>query len=194
VFPWAHQKLGQALYRTGALDASVAALRTAVEQQPDFPEAYLDLGRSLYDMGALAEVVDAYEQAIRLGRGRFPEAHWGLGRALRDLGDLDGAVDAFRTAISEAPQLAEARSAIAQRPTYALALHDLGVALYDRGSLREASDALRDAIRHADGPFPAAHLNRGTVLFDLGSIDEAGVRTCARRPQRRVPGRPLQPR
>src|SRR4029077_8275579 len=106
--PWAHHRLGVALYQAGHLEESSARLRPAITQQPVFPDAHLNLARSLYDYGDLSGVVETCEKVIAAHGKEFPQAHHLLGRALYELGDLDSAVGALGSALAADPTIAEA--------------------------------------------------------------------------------------
>ena len=193
--PWAHHRLGVALYQTGQLDESIAELRRAIEQQPVFPDAQLDLARSLYDYGDLNGVVETCETVIAEHGRRIPRsASSAWARALRDWRSGRGAGrpwarpprqpdDGRSASRSRSRALRPGRSgrrhqfvprgdrAAARLP--AGASRPRALRSTKAASLKKRSTSLRRATGDGQSSFPSAWHNLGVALYDLGEIDEA---------------------
>jgi tetratricopeptide (TPR) repeat protein len=121
------------------------------------------------------------------------ETHNALGVAYVQLGRVPDALDQFRTALTLAPDHAQAaynigviamgqqrmsdaiasfEKAIAARPDYAEAHNNLGVAFQATGRDDEAARQFREALS-ARPSHAAAHNNLGRLLLTRGSVSEA---------------------
>jgi tetratricopeptide (TPR) repeat protein len=155
---------GLALKNQGKPDEAVAALRQAVEIDPDSPQAYQALGSVLRKQGRLEEAAAAFFHLVRLQPERA-EAYLSLGTVLREQVQLERALAVLREALRLRPDLAEAHL-------------QLGLALTDQGLLEEAESALREALRLQ--PDRVAALGQlGSLLEELGQAEE-GRRLVAR--------------
>src|SRR5262249_23474210 len=86
----------------GRLAEAEAALRKAIDLQPDYAQAHYNLGLALRNQGKLAEAEAAFRKAIEL-QPDFAEAYVGLGLALKNQGKLAEAVKAYRRAVELKP-------------------------------------------------------------------------------------------
>jgi cytochrome c-type biogenesis protein CcmH/NrfG len=91
-------KLADLSAELGDWDAAIAAMRQAIEHDPENALAWCKLGDVLTSsMQQLEDARAAYEEAIRIRPG-YVEAWTGLGEALRLLDDDGGASAALRKA------------------------------------------------------------------------------------------------
>ena len=105
-----------------------------------------------------ADVIDAYERALRMDAGRV-DALLNCGALHYEDGNLERASDCFRRAIGVAPQ-------------NALAHFNLGSVLEEMGQLEEARRCLRQSVR-LDPSNADAHYNLAFVCEKLGAVAEA---------------------
>jgi tetratricopeptide (TPR) repeat protein len=194
----AYSNLGHALVERGQPREALAALRTALELNPDYAQAHDGLGKALAEMGRLDEAIAAYRRAIEL-KPALAEAHCNLGVALGHKGRLDEAVAAYRQAIRHKPGLIQAhfnlgidltasgrldeaiaayRQVIRLKPDYPMPHYDLGLALWMKGRLDEAIAEYRRAIE-LKPDYAEAHCNLGDCLRYRG--DFAGALAATRR-------------
>jgi Flp pilus assembly protein TadD len=88
-------KLGLAQYRSGNLDASIAALRQAVGIEERFAEAYYLLGLCLSDLERHLEAIQALERAVALQpalappREKLADLYAGQGRHQEEVQQLE---------------------------------------------------------------------------------------------------------
>lgn len=146
-----------ALYRSGKLDAAVAALRLLADQQPQDAQLFFYLGTAELQRRDASEAARWLERSLSLAAN--PNSANNLGLALLDLGQNERAL----TALDQAVRL---------RPGYADAHYNRGTTLQALGRLDEALRSYAEAIRlrpdHAN-----AHNNRGVVLRLLRRAEEA---------------------
>jgi spermidine synthase len=158
-----HLAAGIDRLRRGQYEAAVAALATAVTEQPASPSAHFLLGEGYRGMGLCRPAVVAFREAVRQDAGLAAAWH-GIGRCLLRESDLDDAERALREAIRLDPLDAAARN-------------NLGTVRLRAGDLDAAERLFRDALG-ADPGLSAAHANLGLVLARRG--DPAAARDAYR--------------
>jgi tetratricopeptide (TPR) repeat protein len=89
---------GVALYYRGALDASLAAFRRAIELLPSYAEAHNNLGLVLSRMGKEKEATEAFQEALRIDPA-MSEVYNNLGFLYHTNGKFDRAAQMFGQAI-----------------------------------------------------------------------------------------------
>lgn len=142
------------------LAGAEAALRKAIELDPNDAKAYTNLGVALARQGKLEEAIAEYKQATHFDPNSAA-THTNLGSALARQGNLEEAV-------------AEHKQAIRISPTSTAAHTNLGSALARQGKLEEAIAAYRQALR-INSSFAEAHYNLGLALSTQGELDEAVI-------------------
>jgi tetratricopeptide (TPR) repeat protein len=153
-----HFNLGYALWKKGALDEAIAALKEAIRLKADFALAYSGLGVALADKGALDEAIAAHNKAIRL-KPDVALAYHNLGIALFRKGALDEAIAAYNQAIRLKPDEADFHGGLA-------------IASCEKGAHDEALAAIRNALRLDPGK-SHFHKDLGIILLEKGAWDEA---------------------
>jgi tetratricopeptide (TPR) repeat protein len=123
---------GVALYYRGAMEASLAAFRRAIELRPDYAEAHNNLGLVLSKMGKEQEATEAFQEALRLDPA-MAEVYNNLGFMYHTSGQLDRAVQMFGQAIQN-----DADSAVAYT--------NLGNSFYGMKQPEKAVEAWRRAL------------------------------------------------
>lgn len=183
-----------ALARKGLGDVTEAErlLRACVQLQPQRAEFHSNLANLLRASGRIADAEAAYRQALQVDR-RFKPARLGLIRTLNGAGAHsqaqveaaalvhDDATDAegwaeLAAAFKGQGKFSEAeaayRAALARRPSFAIARHNLGSLL---SQLERADEALREIDRAVEAGLKghAVHLNRAIALQQLGRFEES---------------------
>jgi hypothetical protein len=137
----AHLALGDALVRTGGLDAGIASYRQALRLDPDNPEAHTKLSRALYKQGLLDEAESACRRAIELAPDHA-EAYFRLGKILLARDGVKQAFEAFthsaeisRSGLPAAASEAEIRHKSAHDREQRQYLSDIGIARDAAGDL-----------------------------------------------------------
>jgi tetratricopeptide (TPR) repeat protein len=174
-------RLGEALERIGALDAAVAAYRTAVSEQPTFRKASNNLILALAKVGRGEEAVER-ARGLVAAAPKDPDRYFTLGLAQSEQNVAD-AIRSFRQALDLAPRHTLARYNLARvlnradrAPEAIEELHralaieprpetqyTLGVIYWHQGDLDRAIGALRAAVA-ADPTYADAHYTLGAVL------------------------------
>ena len=174
-------RLGEALERIGALDAAVAAYRTAASEQPAFRKASNNLILALVKVGRGEEAVER-AQALVAAAPKDPDRYFTLGLAQSEQNVAD-AIKSFRLALELAPRHTLARYNLAlvlnradRAPEAIEELHralaiepraethyTLGVIYWHQGDPDRAIGALRAAVA-ADPTYADAHYTLGAVL------------------------------
>ncbi len=77
-FPEAHLGLARALSETENLDKALNAVKTAKKYRPVYAEATTVEGRIYKEMGEYDSAIDAFDRAVKEGKGFQPEAYTGL--------------------------------------------------------------------------------------------------------------------
>ena len=159
--PEALYTLGVVYWQQGDADRAAAALKAAVEADPQSSEAQQTLGSVLAARGDWKGAADALRRAIAL-RPALPGAHETLARVLRESGETARATAELEEAerlrrAHELEQEAGVRTAVGTRKAEA-------------GDLIGALDEFRRATALFDGYAPA-HFQMGLVLRRLGQPD-----------------------
>jgi tetratricopeptide (TPR) repeat protein len=187
-----HNSLGNALRKTGDVDAAVWEYRRAIELAPEYDYPHFNIGSVLDEMGDLKGAVREYQKAIELNPDNA-DAHNNIGGILRRRGDLEGAIREFHKAIAIAPGSARAhhnlgkallrkgdvegairehRSAIQLEPVEAIAHSGLAIALQRKGDTEGAIREYRIAVE-LDPDWAGPHLNLGNMLKSRGDLENA---------------------
>jgi len=169
-----------------------AALRKAIELDPEEVEAYCSLGIVLAKQKKSDEAIAAFRKAIELDP-EFAGAYISLGAVLSEQKKPDEAMAAFNRAIELDPKFAQAyinlgivlfaqkkldeaiaayNRAIELEPENAGAYGNLGAALKQQNKLDEAIAAFRKVIE-IDPKFAGAYINLGSALKQQKKLDEA---------------------
>ena len=148
--------LGEALERIGALDAAVAAYRTAVAERPAFRKASNNLILALARAGKGEEAV-ARARALVVEAPEDADAYFTLGLAQSEQ-DVSAAIASFRRAL----QL---------DPGHTLARYNLARVLSRTDRISEAIEELTRAL--AIEPRPEAHYTLGVIYWHTGDLDRA---------------------
>ncbi|MFO1320079.1 MAG: tetratricopeptide repeat protein [Burkholderiales bacterium] len=151
----AHSNFGNALARSGRLQAAVGHFRQAIALDPSLADAYCNLGLALTVLGATDEAVFVLHQALALRPG-FVEAHVNLGGALLAQKRVGEATDAFTAALGIAAGHAGALTGVAQ-------------CLADQGRMTQAIAAYRRALAAAPD-FSSAYVNLGCAQLDAADV------------------------
>ena len=184
--------LGLVLRLKGDLEGAEPLLRQSIESEPRRAEFRTNLGNLLRAAGRLTDAEQQYRTALTIEptsrparlalarlliEGSVPAAAEQEARVLveRDPRDADAwvVVGAAQRALGH-PEEAEAsyRRALAVRPDFALARHNLGALL---GQAHRAEESLAELDRAAALGIAGRelHFNRGRALMELGRFDEA---------------------
>jgi Flp pilus assembly protein TadD len=111
-FPAARVGLARVLLDLRQTDEALAEIARARRDRPVYPEASAVEGRILRAMADPKGAVDAYQRAIREGRGFQPEAYAGLGILYEEEGKYEEAARAYRQSLA---QLADTEPIIYQK-------------------------------------------------------------------------------
>ena len=156
-FPEAYNNRANAYQAKGEVAEALADLDEAVRLKPDYATAYYNRGITRYDKGDLAGALKDYDEAIRLQPGYLDVAH-----DPSNAGD-DGESAEATTAVDEV---------IPERPNYAIAYNNRGLARYDKGDVRGALADFNEALRLMPN-LAAASFNRANLYYDKGDFDRA---------------------
>ncbi len=188
----AHNSLGIALSRTGALALAAEEFRTAVRLAPRFPAALYNLGITLSSLGQHSAAIGSLRSALAI-KPDFPEALQALAVALSAEGDIPAATEVLQTAVTAWPAMAtahnqlgtlylqqgneplavfHARRAAELAPSSAEFATSLGIALRTSGESAEASEVLRRAVS-LDRSSPLALRTLALTLQDRGDLEGA---------------------
>jgi tetratricopeptide (TPR) repeat protein len=130
--PVACVNLGTALHVIGDLDGAIAALREAIDGQPDYVIAYVTLGRLLEAKGDADGAIAALRTANRFTNTAY--AHLHLGNMLFRSGRRGEAIESYKKAVALDPKLG-------------MAHYNLGIALLEKKEcLDEAIASFQSAI------------------------------------------------
>ncbi|MEO7032492.1 MAG: tetratricopeptide repeat protein [Polyangiaceae bacterium] len=99
---FAHNNLGNLLFRKGKSDEAIGQFQEAIRLKPDLAEAYTSLGVAFGSKGKIEQAIRAFSEAIRRNPD-YPEAHYDLGIALLLRGEKDAAIIQYREAIRLKP-------------------------------------------------------------------------------------------
>ncbi|MFQ5413094.1 MAG: tetratricopeptide repeat protein, partial [Phycisphaerae bacterium] len=112
-------------------DRAVAALRAALDLQPESANTHYALAGALFDMRRFAEARHHLDEAVRIDPN-LVHAHYDLGALLVEQGEFESGIEHLRVAVKLAPDFADAH-------------YNLGVALAMTGRLAEAKRAIDHA-------------------------------------------------
>jgi len=155
-------ELGSLLGQTGDFPGAEAALRHAIQLQPDMAKAHYGLALTLIGdpqnkedwPGAIAEC----QEALKL-RPDYPEALNLLGAGLNKVAQPDAAIEVLERAIHLSPSFAQAH-------------FNLGLALESKDRLDDAAKEYRAAIA-AKGEYAEASSVLGRLLLRMGKTESA---------------------
>ncbi|MDD5275557.1 MAG: tetratricopeptide repeat protein [Methylovulum sp.] len=192
-----HSNLGEALRRTGQIDAGAISCRKALELNPDYVPARINLGCCLLQLKQPDEALATFQQALKQAPqdGRL---HGLRADALRELGRLQEARDAYQQALRKNPDDAHAHTnlgplllalgqwhkalehcqcAVGLTPEDGTAYMNLGRCLIAMEQLEEAMDAYATAYQHMP---QSATLrgNIGKVWLETGDLAQAEAWLC----------------
>ena len=140
------------------VDAEIAALATAIENNPDDIELRIDIGNVYYESHMYDQAMESYLVAVDMD-SMHAGAHLNLGSLYADLGRFDKAI-------------AELNVAHDLDPESAMILSNLGSAYYAAQKFNEAVDSFRRALE-IDPTSVEAHFNLGVAFADAQIFDEA---------------------
>ena len=189
----AHLQLGDALHRTGRIEAAAQEFARALILQPSGNAiARYDLGDCLLEEGHAAAAADQLAEAVRLDPANG-EASNNLGNALMALGRPQAAIPRYQAALALDPGAAKTRfnlgnalaatgdfrgaaaayaASLRRRPDNAAADFNLGNIEAQLGDLTAAIGHYEAALR-LDPAYVAAQDNLGNALFQEGRFAEA---------------------
>jgi tetratricopeptide (TPR) repeat protein len=188
----AHNIKGNILRQEGRLKEAVIEYQKALERDPNYEKAYYNLGVSVSDLGKWEEAREYFVKAIGLNPN-FGEAYAGLGLCALQAGKWDEAIEnlwrarelGYRPpAISVNLSYAyigkrdwekaeeEARRAVAEQPSLALAYNNLAVALAQQNEMEEARTVLEKSLEINSLDRDAVY-NLATVELSLNNQDRA---------------------
>jgi tetratricopeptide (TPR) repeat protein len=148
--------LGEALERIGALEAAIAAYRTALQQSPQYRKASNNLILVLVKAGKSEEAI-ARAQALVDAAPKDADRYFTLGLAQSEQ-NLDAAMTSFRRTLELDPR-------------HALARYNLGLALNRADRTSEAIDELKQAL--AVDSRAETHYMLGVMYSHQGEFDAA---------------------
>ena len=188
----AENNLGDALFKKGQVNESVAHFQKAVNIQPSNAEARNNLGGALLQQGRTNEAIIQLQKAVNL-QPDYAAAHNNLGDALFQTGQADEAKAHFLKALKIKPDYADAQNnlgtvllqkgdvdeamahlqrAVIIQPSFARAHYNLGNAFFQKGNEDEAVAQFKKALE-IQPAYSDAHYNLGNVLLQKGQVDEA---------------------
>ena len=188
----AHANLAAAYRAFGLKPEAEAALRRAVELEPNSAACCNALGVTCAERSELAEAEAWFRHAVDVD-GDYTEAWVNLGNVCKDRAEFGDAEEHYRRALQLRPEavachvglgavlltlvrLAEAeasyREATRLMPTSAEAWNGLGIALRRQGCLTDAAAAFREALHHQHD-FVEARVNLADALLAGGDLERA---------------------
>jgi len=138
----------------------MAAIKEAVELDPENATYHNTLGVVLLDLKRPAEAQAAFQAALEIDKNN-PEAHHNLGLAYAEQGRFDEAITAYKKALAF--------------PAYAtpeVAYYNLGNAYIRLGKAPEAEESYRAAVQ-LEPTLISAHYGLGLALMRGGKRDQA---------------------
>jgi tetratricopeptide (TPR) repeat protein len=156
----AHFYRGNALERTGNIQAAIGHYQQAIRLTPDFAEGHNGLGLALLLVNKPQEAAAQFEQALR-AKPDYPEAHFNLGLALEKLNRTTEAIEYYQLALRD-------------RPDYVEAHVNLGGILFRMGRMQEAAEEYESALR-IKPDFAVGHSNLGAIYQRMGKSTDAAA-------------------
>jgi tetratricopeptide (TPR) repeat protein len=150
--------LGSALMEVQDLDASQAAIETAIEMDRGWEASFFEYGKLWLRRDDLERASVAFAEAGRL-MPSFSAAFSNLGATLGELGRTDDALRAFQ-------------QALAYDPDGYTVLNNVGVVSRELGRLAESEAAFRKVVT-LEPDFVFGHYNLGHTLFLQGRYQAA---------------------
>ena len=108
--------LGQALARSGKLDAAVVAFRAGLDDAPRNPLLHYELANTLAARGDFNGALRSYRTTLELDptlAEARPKFAWAQATVARARGDLAGAIQAYRAVLELRPDFWDARMELA---------------------------------------------------------------------------------
>ncbi|HTH17333.1 MAG TPA: sulfotransferase [Magnetospirillum sp.] len=189
----AHNNLGNTFKRMGRLDKAAAHYDRALTLAPNYAEAHSNLSNLLCDLGQFAQAAERARRAIDINP-QFADAYINLasvgtaqhrhGEALRWLDSLlafapghAGALSARAKCLKQLDRMEEAldaaRRAVAAAPHSADVHNALGEMMQAANRFDEALACFDKAAQLPGTVVESAHLNRATLLAEIGRGKEA---------------------
>jgi pentatricopeptide repeat protein len=150
--------LGNALEKSGRLDAAVEQYQAVCRAAPDWSLARNYLANALLQQGDVTGAAQHFEESLRLAPGQV-DVCCTLGQIAADRGMLEVARNWFTKAREIAPDCAAAYCG-------------LGETMVRQGHYRDAVDPLNEAIRR-DASSARAHYYLGKALREGGDLESA---------------------
>jgi len=148
----AHNNLGLALAKRGAVMQAIEHYRKALALKPDHPEAHNNLGLALAGLGRYDQALRHYQEALKYDPVYVPALN-NLGKEMRRRGRLNEAAAHYRLALEVQPDSSEVHN-------------NLGVALAVQGRIEEAVEHFRKALTLDPGYVSAArNLDRARKIL-----------------------------
>ncbi|MCB1646425.1 MAG: tetratricopeptide repeat protein [Pseudomonadales bacterium] len=162
--PAIHNNLANALRRLNRFDEAIRHYQAAIAQQGDYADAYRNFAQLLMDIGQPLDAQTVLNSGLRFIPGE-PTLLNALGLSYQQQNNFPAAIQTFQ-------------QALAQRPDYVLAEHNLGVALRLNNQPQLALDCYDRLAASGIDRFEIWQ-NKGNALSDLGRLEEAAE--CYRR-------------
>jgi tetratricopeptide (TPR) repeat protein len=109
--------LGQALARSGKLDAAIAAFQSALVDSPRNPMLHYELANTLAARGEVGAALQEYQATLELNPN-FAEARpklaWAQASVARSRGNFPAAIQAYQTVLELRPDFVDARMELAE--------------------------------------------------------------------------------
>jgi len=152
--------LGISLRLQGKGEASLPALRKALELLPGDAEGHNNLGNALRDLGQLDDAVASYQKALEI-KPDFPDVLFNLGNVYQNLEQYADAAACYQKTLTLEPGNAEAHN-------------NLGNALRELGKFDDAVASHQIALE-IEPDNAEAHNNLGNVLLGLGKLVDSAA-------------------
>lgn len=153
-FAAAHLGLARSLLELSDYTGALEEIDRAHVLRRNYAEAFAVEGRILRMAADEAAAIEAFQRAVKAGRGFQPEAHTGLGLVYQDKGMYDEAAAEFRKAISQLsdtePILYQLLGAVYEKQEKykeAVAAYEKYLELAPDGSLAPAIRSVMDQLR-----------------------------------------------
>lgn len=178
--------------KLGRLDAAESAFRACIEKAPDRADILANFGNLLRGLGRHDDAIDAYRRALD-GDASFRPARIALARALLTVGNYEEAIAQAQRLLAANVNDAEAwnvigvarrslhdeaaaedafRNALAHRPDYAAAEHNLGALLAKQSRLEAALEHLTRSAQLGAGGTELVW-NMSSTLAGLNRFEES---------------------